>query len=444
MNRQHAPRRGFSLIEIMVVIAIVSILMAISAGAFVRYFVNARHRGTEAMMTIVDDQIGQRVESFWKKVNPPIRTRHAVMAGLGVTSPPSPVAIAPTNEAQAIRLRRAMLLAKLEAMRGDFPQQFADFLPGTSGGLATCTDTAAPMADNAAAVASRARVAIEAEYRRLTFQKNPTAVPNNGNRYDPTNSATYTQIAPHDHQTESAACLYLILKVGSGEGRSFDMGSIPPGNIRDTDEDGVPEIVDSWGTPVRFYRWPTDLLHSFAMNSGQLGGGINILDAGNSNNQNTLDPERLLYSTEWIATTWSQDFEKQTTANRLGMGNFFWVVDHPSSGNPPARAGFSYPIYPVIVSAGPDALTLPREDRWQAFGLLWTDDLTNAPIPTGPITYSWPPFPPNPPSPGSNTTAPIRTRSGQISQEFSTSYPGAGMHTDNIYSRVIVAGREAQ
>jgi hypothetical protein len=237
-----------------------------------------------------------------------------------------------------------------------------------------------------------------------------------------------------------------MLKVGSGEGKSFDMASIPASNIRDTDDDGVPEIVDAWGTPIRFYRWPTDLLQSFAMQSNQLGGSVNFLDVDpvtklpGGNNQNTLDPERLLGTGPWIASTYSQDFERNATVNRLGMGNFFWVTDHPSSGNAGNRSFYSYPIYPVLVSAGPDALTLPREDRWQAFGLLWTDDITNIPIPTAPINYSWPPFPNN----DGATIAPLRTRSAQISQEFSSSYPGAGMHVDNIFSRVIVAGREAQ
>jgi prepilin-type N-terminal cleavage/methylation domain-containing protein len=435
MTHKHAPRRGFSLIEIMVVIAIVSILMAISAGAFVRYFVNARQRSTEAMLTIVDDAIAQRYESYWNKVDPPTRARHAVLAGLA-----GPYV---TNEPQAVRLRRARLIAKLEGMRGDFPQQFADFLPGTSGGLASSTDVAT-YADNIAAVASRARTAIEAEYRRLTFEKNPTGVPNNGRRYVPTDSTTFTQIAPHDHQTESAACLYLILKVTSAEGRAFDMGSIPPSFIRDTDEDGVPEIVDAWGTPVRFYRWPSDLLQHFATVSGQLGGGLNVLNANNSNNQNNLDPEKLLYTAAWTASTASQIFEQNPNQTTLGMGNFFWVSDHvPYATTPPptSRTTFSYPIYPVIVSAGADAVQLSREDRWQAFGLVWTDDLSAAPVPSGPITYSWPPFPPN-----SGGTVPLRTRSGQISEEapFGSSYPGAGMHTDNIFSRVIVAGREAR
>jgi len=425
MKRASLPRRGFSLIELTVVIAIIAILLTISAGAFVRYYLNSRNRATEAVLKILDEELGQRVESFWKKVNPPTRYRHAYMSGL------APAASA-TNETQPVRLRRAQLLAKLEAMRGDFPQQFADFLPGVSGGLASNTDNTYP--DNSAPVASRARAAIEAEYRRLTYEKNSTGVPNNA----PRGSATYnqiTQIAPHDHQTESAACLYLMLKVGSGEGRSFDMASIPPAFIRDTDDDGVPEFVDSWGTPLRFYRWPTDLIYTLTNVSGQMGGSLNVLDAGNSNNQNTLDPERLLYTTPWIAATQSTAFERNPTAATAGYGNFFRVTD-PTVGN---RTPFSFPLYPVIISAGPDAADLPREDKWQAFGLIWGQDFTA--VPAAAITTSYPPV------------NELDTRMGRVAQDWIpppalpsgyTSYPGAGAHVDNIFSRVIVAGRESQ
>lgn len=425
MKRASLPRLGFSLIELTVVIAIIAILLTISAGAFVRYYLNARLRATESVLQILDGELGQRVESFWKNVNPPTRLRHSFLSGL------APAATA-TNETTPIRLRRSRLLAKLEAMRGDFPQQFADFLPGVSGGLASNTD--ATYSDNSAPVASRARAAIEAEYRRLTYERNPTAVPNNA----PRGTAGYnqiTQIAPHDHQTESAACLYLMLKVGSGDGRAFDMASIPPGNIRDTDDDGVPELVDSWGTPLRFYRWPTDLIYTLTNVNEQVGGRLNVLDAGNSNNQNTLDPERLLYTTPWTASTQSQIVERNATAATAGYGNFFRLTD-PTVGN---RTPFSFPLYPVIVSAGPDAFDLPREDKWQAFGLIWGQDFTT--VPAAPITTSYPPV------------NELDTRMGRVSQDWApppalpsgyTSYPGAGAHVDNIVSRVIVAGREAQ
>jgi prepilin-type N-terminal cleavage/methylation domain-containing protein len=60
---------------------------------------------------------------------------------------------------------------------------------------------------------------------------------------------------------DSAGCLYLILT----KGPLFD--TEPPSaadfkasEIADTDGDGIPEIVDAWGQPLRFYRWPTRLV----------------------------------------------------------------------------------------------------------------------------------------------------------------------------------------
>jgi prepilin-type N-terminal cleavage/methylation domain-containing protein len=408
MKRLSRKRTGFTLIELTVVIAIVGILVTLTAGSAVRYFWNAKQRATEAVLQTIDGALSNRVNSFWRSVKPPVRTRHSILAGLAGTYV--------TNENQSVRLRRAELIAKLEAMRGDFPQQFADFLPasGSHNGIATSANT--PPTDNVAPVASRARAAIELEYRRLTYEKNPAAVPNNAPRgavgYSPN-----TQIAPHDHQTESAACLYLMLKVGSGDGSVFDMNQIPSSFIKDTDEDGVPEIVDAWGTPVRFYRWPTDLSLTMIFTTNQLAGG-------SSENQNSLDSDKLLALDVWVAGTGSQLFESNSNAGTRGIGNFFRVSD-PTVAN---RTAASLPTYPIIVSAGPDATTYERDEKWQAFGLKWGDASA---IPTAPITTSWPPV------------EDLETRCAKVSQELAGSYPGQGAHVDNILSRAMRAGQEA-
>lgn len=56
-----------------------------------------------------------------------------------------------------------------------------------------------------------------------------------------------------DH--ESSECLYMILasiQVGETNGLDF----FKPSEIGDTDGDGVPEILDGWGQPILFIRWP--------------------------------------------------------------------------------------------------------------------------------------------------------------------------------------------
>jgi prepilin-type N-terminal cleavage/methylation domain-containing protein len=60
---------------------------------------------------------------------------------------------------------------------------------------------------------------------------------------------------------DSAGCLYLILTKGplfdTEPPSAADLKAI---EIADTDGDGIPEIVDAWGQPLRFYRWPTRLV----------------------------------------------------------------------------------------------------------------------------------------------------------------------------------------
>lgn len=65
----------------------------------------------------------------------------------------------------------------------------------------------------------------------------------------------------HTADTESAEVLYWMLTESNVFG-------LPPVNtdqfiaseVDDTDKDGKPEFIDSWGRPLTFYRWPTRLI----------------------------------------------------------------------------------------------------------------------------------------------------------------------------------------
>lgn len=69
----------------------------------------------------------------------------------------------------------------------------------------------------------------------------------------------------HLSATESSEVLYWMLT------QMEVLGSLPTGEadftdseLADTDGDGLKEIVDAWGQPVRFYRWPTRLIRPAA------------------------------------------------------------------------------------------------------------------------------------------------------------------------------------
>lgn len=56
--------------------------------------------------------------------------------------------------------------------------------------------------------------------------------------------------------------LYFLLTDGEAFGQDEVPSDFTASEVRDLDSDGRPELVDSWGNPLRFYRWPTSLTGS--------------------------------------------------------------------------------------------------------------------------------------------------------------------------------------
>src|SRR5262249_44165567 len=113
-------------------------------------------------------------------------------------------------------------------------------------------------------------------------------------------------------------------------------------NIQDTDGDGIKEIVDGWGNPILFYRFPTPDLSWTSM--GTMGLQANN-PAINSTKGNTcadpLDPNGTLLNSTW--------------GNQSAFTGLCHPVYYPGTSN-------AYYIIPVIASAGSDGrlgLTLP-------------------------------------------------------------------------------------
>jgi prepilin-type N-terminal cleavage/methylation domain-containing protein len=70
-------------------------------------------------------------------------------------------------------------------------------------------------------------------------------------------AALQSNLAAHQHRTARSEMLYALLVKGQGPlGSAFDADDFTPREVQDTDGDGLPEFVDAWGNPLRFYRWP--------------------------------------------------------------------------------------------------------------------------------------------------------------------------------------------
>jgi len=96
-------------------------------------------------------------------------------------------------------------------------------------------------------------------------------------------SGRLTANGSHNSRTESSEVLYWMLT------KAELLGSQPPGEtefsgseLQDTDNDGYQEFVDSWGQPLRFYRWPTRTIRpgASATDPASINDGINLPVAG--------------------------------------------------------------------------------------------------------------------------------------------------------------------
>jgi hypothetical protein len=62
-------------------------------------------------------------------------------------------------------------------------------------------------------------------------------------------------------ENEGAECLYLILSA-MRDGDKSALDYFDSTEVGDTDGDGMPEILDGWGTPIGFIRWPVGYVES--------------------------------------------------------------------------------------------------------------------------------------------------------------------------------------
>jgi prepilin-type N-terminal cleavage/methylation domain-containing protein len=86
--------------------------------------------------------------------------------------------------------------------------------------------------------------------------------------------------------TGSSEILYVALTMGTEVGSEGSAVDFTSSEAVDTDRDGLLELVDGWGQPLRFYRWPTRLIQPFDPSgdvvrrdlAGMLIGGLPTVD----------------------------------------------------------------------------------------------------------------------------------------------------------------------
>ena len=225
MNRNRRnPRRAITLVELLMAMIVMVILAAMSWGAMIAAASQAKIERTRSIVHKIDQLIMAKWDGY--------RTRQL------------PIKIASGTQPRAVAQIRWMAL--MELMRMELPNSQQDILkPARNNTLDGSYPSWAPSLRSAALRNAYVR-RIDAIYGANSFNSPPMGVPAG----DPSpNWPGWTQ------ENESAECLYLILAC-MRDGDTTGLDFLSADEIGDTDGDGMLEILDTFGKPILFVRWP--------------------------------------------------------------------------------------------------------------------------------------------------------------------------------------------
>ncbi len=128
-------------------------------------------------------------------------------------------------------------------------------------------------------------------------------------------------ITKHLAATESSEVMYYFLtQMESFGAPPVESDSFIASELQETDGDGLMEIVDAWGNPLRFYRWPTRLVKPDGATIDLNSGAISLLSKAlpsrataalltNPLNQDPDDPTGYIQAEITALNTTAADFE---------------------------------------------------------------------------------------------------------------------------------------
>jgi prepilin-type N-terminal cleavage/methylation domain-containing protein len=234
-NRGIATRRGFTLIELMITIAIMGILASILLGALWKASITAKEMRTRSLIAKLNNHIIPRWESYRSRrllFDPSLILNAQVPNGLltqgqiTTRSQIFPLAmvwqpgVAPLSRRHMQGIR---LMAIRELMRLEMPERFQDI---TLSGSPAIPPTGAAVG--------------------------PLIVPARTSMSQ--NYWVKMQLMMPSPKFESAECLYQMITMGLEDG-GLGQEHFSQADVGDLDGDGWPEFLDAWGNPIFFLRW---------------------------------------------------------------------------------------------------------------------------------------------------------------------------------------------
>jgi prepilin-type N-terminal cleavage/methylation domain-containing protein len=406
-RRRPAPARGFTLIELTVVIVIIGIIMSLLLTVAFGGIRRAEERATQALIAKLETGLDDRLQALLE-LRPDYNNAHYYMAAVyngnvAIFSPQRADVIAlfdqikaevpdvfiynPSNSdyplnfaAQAFSNGSASPL-----LLGSAPNHASYFLP-LGNGYADAPGSGSFGASNSSGqwnplgtgIYGASYAAAAGFYKNLGYQPGGyDGADNNGNGLvdevaeSGVNLTTLqTQLAKHTHKTARAEALYAVLVEGQGPlGSIFNADEFTDKEVRDTDGDGLPEFVDAWGEPLQFYRWP--IYHHSDHQRGVVvtpstAGTPTILppytSAFDPREQDPLDPNQQLLSPSWWGA-YNQGTGTDPVSGSTFQYSSMQTAASPLSPGATAFTTFFHPLTEPLAKSGPPATAFTFWDR---------------------------------------------------------------------------------
>jgi prepilin-type N-terminal cleavage/methylation domain-containing protein len=355
------PTRGFTLVELLIVMVIIGILLAFILNAAMDGVRRAEERATQSLIIKLDTGIADRIEALLQSRIDPTQAHRDIAAIYSPLSPTTPI----------YSLPRAQVIAMYDMMKAELPDVFYfpdptdpdysasypinfvatawNLKPGGSIGdylypmdhsstlpppnYRQYADTPTLGAFGAAFTARAGLLKNLGNSPRLNMPLDPKGYDLIDNNFDGLiddagesglSATQWLTIAKaHQHKTARAEMLYALLVEGQGPlGSVFNRDDFTNKEVRDTDGDGLPEFVDAWGQPLQFYRWPI-FYHSDLQKGSDLANGTPPYGSVfEPREQDPLDPNQLLTAPSW----WGVN---GTSGPNLGPGALITTLPGP-------------------------------------------------------------------------------------------------------------------
>jgi len=274
--RKTERRLGFTLLELLMVVAVIGILMSMSVVVMLGFIDQAEEEATSVTIQKLARLVEQRSEAFDRAFKGALKDKTLVAMKSLLADP--------NRDGDngdgifGVYEPAVEILAKKALYRFEFPQRFEERLlfgdpatvvaglpdsifrtiAGPSARQFLIVQNSSLKTPNPAFDPTPAQIVDIVKARFLGGLPNTATITFGSPADPPTKNYTF---AGNQSVTESAELLYFLLTASSSYGASsVDADRFTEKEIQDTDQDGLPEFVDAWGQPLRFYRWPTRLV----------------------------------------------------------------------------------------------------------------------------------------------------------------------------------------